>query len=198
MLSEEQLRDVLAIKERIAGRMEKCQEELGALEREAAVLDEILRQSSFARASSLPPSKPAERGAGRAEPAEPDAEPAEAEPAREGGPEPEIVKLVWKQRQSEIGSAAVRPGSISITLDGHVSLDADTPPLKSFFVGKVIGGMRKKDLDDGLEPIDCSVLADGRQLRGITVTGYRDASRVREIINTAEWSLNRMLERAAE
>ena len=202
MLSEEQLRDVLAVKERIAARMEKCQEELNALEREAAVLDEILRQSSFARASSLPP-KPAERGAGRAEPAqaagrEPDAGPAGAEPAQEGGPEPEIVKLVWKQRQSEIGSAAVRPGSISITLDGHVSLDADTPPLKSFFVGKVIGGMRKKDLDDGLEPIDCSVLADGRQLRGITVTGYRDASRVREIINTAEWSLNRMLERAAE
>ena len=191
MLSEEQLRDVLAIKERIAGRMEKCQEELNALEREAAVLDDILRQSSFTKASSLPPSKPVERGAGQAEPEE-------AEPAQEAGPEPEIVKLVWKQRQSEIGSAAVRPGSISITLDGQVSLDADTPPLKSFFVGKVIGGMRKKDLEDGLEPIDCSVLADGRQLRGITVTGYRDASRVREIINTAEWSLNRMLERAAE
>ena len=196
MLSEEQLRDVLAIKERIAGRMEKCQEELNALEREAAVLDDILRQSSFTKASSLPPSKPVERGAGQAEPAE--AGPEEAEPAPEAGPEPEIVKLVWKQRQSEIGSAAVRPGSISITLDGQVSLDADTPPLKSFFVGKVIGGMRKKDLEDGLEPIDCSVLADGRQLRGITVTGYRDASRVREIINTAEWSLNRMLERAAE
>lgn len=180
MLSEGQLRDALAIKERVAARMEKCQEELAMLEKEAAILDDVLRQSSFTKASSLPRGAP-------------------AGPARPAGPEAEVIKLVWKQKQAQIGSALVRPGSISITLDGSVSLDADTPPLKSFFVDKVIAGMRKKDIDDGVpEPIDCAVSRDGQQIRGITVTGYRDASRVREIINTAEWSLNRMLERAAE
>ena len=180
MLSEERLRDVLAIKERIAGRMEKCHQEMAMLEKEAAVLDEILLQSSFTKASSLP-------SGGQAAPPKP-----------EEGPGGETVKLVWKQKQTQIGSALVTPGSISITIDGSVHVDADTPPFKSFFVDKVIAGMRKKDLDDGLEPVDCAVDVDGREIRSITVTGYRDASRVREIINTAEWSLNRMLERAAE
>lgn len=190
MLSEEQLRDVLAIREHTAKRMERCQEEMDALEKEAALLDEMLKQSSFARASSLPRDGPAPgegqdgggQDAGGAPPAE--------------GPEP--VSIMWKEKQVEIGSARVTPERVSITLNDSVSIDAQTPPLMSFFVGKVIGGMRKKDSDDGVaDPIECSVGSDGGAVRSITVTGYRDPARVREIINTAEWSLNRMLERAA-
>lgn len=188
MLSEEQLRDVLAIREHTTKRMERCQEEMDALEKEAALLDEMLKQSSFARASSLPRDGPAP-GEGQDGVAAGGAPPAE-------GPEP--VSIMWKEKQVEIGSARVTPERVSITLNDSVSIDAQTPPLMSFFVGKVIGGMRKKDSDDGVaDPIECSVGSDGGAVRSITVTGYRDPARVREIINTAEWSLNRMLERAA-
>ena len=192
MLSEEQLRDVLAIREHTAKRMERCQEEMDTLEKEAALLDEMLKQSSFARASSLPRSGPAPGGGqdGGVQ----DGGAAEAPPAQ--GPEP--VSIMWKEKQVEIGSARVTPERVYITLNDSVSIDAQTPPLMSFFVGKVIGGMRKKDSDDGVaEPIECAVGSDGGAVRSITVTGYRDPARVREIINTAEWSLNRMLERAA-
>lgn len=185
VLSEERLKDVLALKDRTDEKIERCHRELEMLEKEAAVLDDVLKQSSFARASSLP------RGQAVPERAPPESG------AQGGGPEP--VKLVWKKEQREIGSAVVTPERVSITLDESVSVDAGTPPFESFFMGKVIGGMRKKDSDEGVpDPIECTVGKDGPAIRTITVTGYRDPGRVGEIINTAEWSLNRMLERAAE
>lgn len=175
VLSEEQLRDVLALKERVAEKIERCHKELEMLEKESAVLDDILKQSSFARASSLPRSAP----------------------ASDDGPEPTI--LVWKKERREIGSARITPERIFITLEEWVSLDAETPPFKSFFMDKIIGDMRKKDLDDGItDPIECTVDRKGTDIKTITIARYRDPDRAREITNTVEWSLNRMLERAAE
>lgn len=175
MLSEEQLRDVLALKERAAEKIERCHKELEMLEKESAVLDDILKQSSFARASSLPRSAP---------------------PADDG---PEPVMLVWKKERREIGSARITPERVSITLEEWVSVDPETPPFKTFFMDKIIGGMRKKDSDDGIaDPIECTVDKRGTDIKTITVTRYGDPDRAREIINTAEWSINRMLERAAE
>ena len=52
---------------------------------------------------------------------------------------------------------------VSIVLEDNVTLDPDTPPLKTFFVDRIIGEMKKKDIeqvesgvikkDDTLDPI---------------------------------------------
>ncbi len=61
--------------------------------------------------------------------------------------------------------------------------------------------MKKKDIADmekGIitqdSMIDCLVNKDGTSLREIIIKNYRQKERVNEIINTATWSLSKMIE----
>ena len=79
-----------------------------------------------------------------------------------------------------------------------------TPPLKTFFVDRIIGEMKKNDIrqvEDGKiknhEVIDCIINDNGSKIREIVIKNYREKERVDEIINTATWSLTRMIENSA-
>ena len=61
--------------------------------------------------------------------------------------------------------------------------------------------MKKKDMQDveagkiqKESVIDCTVNEDNTRIKEIIVKNYRQRNRVNEIINTASWSLARMLE----
>ncbi len=82
-----------------------------------------------------------------------------------------------------------------------MDIEADTPPLKSFFIDRIIAEMKRKDSSEiqrgKIQPesaIDFIINKNGSQLREIIVKNYRQTERVNEIINTIAWSLTRMLE----
>jgi hypothetical protein len=82
-----------------------------------------------------------------------------------------------------------------------VNLDIETQPFKSFFLGRIIGGMESKDnLDvqngkiDQDSVINCIINKDGNTIREILIKNYRERERVNEIINTVTWSFSRMIE----
>ncbi|MBA4453855.1 MAG: hypothetical protein H2B05_02785, partial [Nitrosopumilaceae archaeon] len=77
----------------------------------------------------------------------------------------------------------------------------DIPPFKSFFLDRIIGEMRKKDTADADTGkiqkdsiIDYVINKNGSDIREIIIKNYKEKERVNEIINTAGWSLTRMLE----
>ena len=83
-------------------------------------------------------------------------------------------------------------------------LDPKTPPLKTFFNDRIIGDMKKNDIqqvEDGKiktsEIIDCVINDNDSKIREIIIKNYRQKERVDEIINTATWCLNRMVENSA-
>ena len=93
---------------------------------------------------------------------------------------------------------------VSIILDDDVTLDPDTPPLKTFFVDRIIGEMKKKDIEQVEsgeikkdDIINCVINDNGSRIREIIIKNYRQEERVDEIINTATWSLTRMIENSA-
>jgi len=93
---------------------------------------------------------------------------------------------------------------VSIILDDDVTLDPDTPPLKTFFVDRIIGEMKKKDVEQVEsgeikkdDIINCVINDNGNRIREIIIKNYRQEERVDEIINTATWSLTRMTENSA-
>ncbi len=64
--------------------------------------------------------------------------------------------------------------------------------------------MKKNDIqqvEDGkiknYEVIDCVINDSGNEIREIIIKNYREKERVDEIINTATWSLTRMIENSA-
>jgi hypothetical protein len=95
----------------------------------------------------------------------------------------------------------VTPEQVSIILDEQILINADTPPFKSFFLDRIIGEMKKKDFVEAENGkiqkesiIDYIINKNGSDIREIIIKNYREKQRVTELINTAGWSLTRMLE----
>ena len=186
--TDEQIQKMLELKESIIDKMAKHQEELDFLEKNLEVLDVILKGSSFTKASSLPrDEKPSQN----------------VEVGKENKPESIPIK---KNKDGEIiANAFVTPEQISIILNEGMSLTDETPPLRTFFIERIIGEMKKidsADVKDGKidasSVIDCIINKNGPSIREIIIKNYRQKERLDEIINTATWSLTRMLENSAK
>lgn len=172
--SEEQIRDILKLKERIGKQIENHKEEIENLEKNLSILNSILRQSSFTKASSLTTKK-----------LEKDS----------------FIPITKGPTGPVIANAYVTPDQVSIVLKESVGLHYETPPFKSFFLDRIIGGMKREDFSDAENGriqndsvIECIVNKSGTTIREIIVKNYRQKERVNEIINTAAWSLTRMIE----
>ena len=191
VFSAEQIRKVAELRDNLSAEVEKHREAVELLEKNISILDMILKESSFAKASSLVAASdlPADKAA-------PDVSSSTESPIAE-----EPIPIKDKSDKQIIARAHVTPKQVSIILDGRVQLSSSMPPFKSFFLDRIIDGMRKKDFADadaGRIPresvIDCTVNEDNSRLGEIIVRNYREKGRITEIINTVRWSLTRMLE----
>ncbi len=102
---------------------------------------------------------------------------------------------------SVIANAYVTPEQVSIIMEDNIGLQPETPPLKSFFVERIIGEMKKKDFEEAESGkiqkdsiIDCIINKNESEIREIIIKNYRQKERVNEIINTAAWSLSKMID----
>ena len=100
-----------------------------------------------------------------------------------------------------MANANITEKQVSILLSDEIKVDANTPPFKSFFLDRIIGEMKKKDLQEVNEGriqkdaiIECMINKEGSEMKEINVRNYRYKERVNELINTVGWSLSRMLE----
>jgi len=144
------------------------------------VLDAILKQSSFTKASDLTRNAPKTI-------------------------KQERKKAITKSSDgTTIAKAFVTNDEVSIILEDYVILDPDTPPLKTFIVFRFIGVIKIKDIvqvESGVikkdDIINCVIYDNWSRIRDFIFKNYRQEERVDEIINTATWSLTRMTENSA-
>ena len=180
--SEEQIKQIVDLRENMLQQVDKHQEGIEMLEKNITVLDEFLKGSSFTKASQL-----------------------EIKDEIENNVESEQVKNsipIKRGNDGEIiANAYVTPDQVSIILDEQIIINADTPPFKSFFLDRIVGEMKKKDsveVENGKiqkeSIIDYMINKNGADIREIIIKNYRQKERVNELINTAGWSLTRMLE----
>ena len=193
--TDEQIEKMLELKESIVDKMAKHQDELDFLQKNLDILDVVLKGSSFTKASSLPrKSEPSVETIVKKE-------------------EPSVETIVKKEDTTDsiqikknkdgevIANAFVTPEKISIIMSEGIGLTDEIPPLRSFFIERIIGEMKKIDsVDvkngkiDQSSVIDCVINKNGQAIREIIIKNYRQKERLDEIINTATWSLTRMLE----
>ena len=183
--SDEQVKEIVALRDNMMQQVDKHQEGIEMLEKNIVILDGFLKDSSFVKASKIKISD-----------------------------EPEIEKNVVVPKTVDdsipikrgndgkiIANAYVTPDQVSIILEEQVLINADTPPFKSFFLDRIIGEMKKKDFVEAENGkiqkesiIDYIINKNGTDIREIIIKNYREKQRVTELINTAGWSLTRMLE----
>ncbi len=164
--SDEQIRDMLELKEDLDGKIIKYREQIEKLEKNISVLD----------TRNAPKTIKQERK----------------------------IAITKSSDGTTIANAFVTSDEVSIILEDNVILDPKTPPLKTFFIDRIIGEMKKNDVqqvEDGKiknhEVIDCVINDNGDKIREIIIKNYRQKERIDEIINTATWSLTRMIENSA-
>lgn len=194
--SEEEIRRAADLKLWIESRIVELQTDLDRLRETLAVVDSVLRRTSFKRADEIPLTAPTR------------ASPAAAQPAAAQRMESAEFETKRQLRRSKdgtvLGEALVTVSRVQIQVAPELQLAMTTPPFRSFFVDRILEGMRAKDLESvshgKLKPSEAlayKILEDGGNLREIAITNYREKSRLNEILNTATWAFARMLEKGA-
>ena len=173
--SDEQIHDVLKLKDHILNEIEKYKQEIEMFEKNLGILNSVLKESSFTKASDLS--------------------------TKQTKSDSTKIPLTRGSSGEIIANAYVTPTQVSIVLNDDIGLDENTPPLKSFFIDRIIADMKRKDSSDvqrgKIQPdsvIDYVINKNGSHIREIIVKNYRQKDRVNEIINTAAWSFSRMIE----
>ena len=182
--SEEQMKDIVSLKENLIGQIEEHQKAIEMLEKNLIILDLTLKESSFTKASQLvTENKP------------------QMIKKTEAKSSAESIPIKRGNDGKTIANAYITTDQLSIVLDKEIELDADTPPFKSFFIDRIIGEMKRKDFEDAENGkiqkesvINYIINKNGTDIREIIIKNYRQKERANELINTAGWSLTRMLE----
>ncbi len=185
--SEEQIRDIVAMRDSLAKQIDKHQNAIELLEKNITILDLVLKESSFTKASALGTTKTTET---------PTKNPVSSTEKLESS-----IPITSGSDGKVIANAYITPDQVSIVLEDNMGINADIPPFKSFFIDRIIGEMKRKDSAEAEigkiqkeSIIDYIINKNGSDIREIIIKNYRQKERVNEIINTAGWSLTRMLE----
>jgi hypothetical protein len=185
--TEDQLRRNAELKLWMETRIGELQEEMDRLKEALAVIDSVLRASSFRPATDIGPTT---------------ARPELEEASEEYEPIPEMRELKRDKGGDTIAVAQVTRRRLKIEPVPEVNLKADTPPFKSFLLGKILAGMAANDegsvakgkLKKG-EELRYTLAEKGGRISAITVENYREKERLNEILSTTSWTFSRMLEK---
>ena len=115
----------------------------------------------------------------------------------------EIRSLKRAKDNLLISNAEYTSTYVRIPLVNDINLNINTPPFKSFFLNRILEGMKSKDKEkiqkgeiDESEIIDYEVDNDENgKINSVTISNYRERERLNEIFNTATWVFTRMLEK---
>ncbi len=187
--SEDDVRRAAEIREWLMKQIAEKQEELGRLRNTLSVVDSILKQGSFRAAATLAPEPelaPAKQAITKSPP--PPAKQASFEVGKD------VKQLKRAKDEFLLANAEVTASSVIIT--PVVNLNSSTPPFKSFFLNRILDGMKAKDAERSVpDALTYSVDEADGQIRRITINNYRDKDRLGEIFNTSTWVFTRMLEK---
>jgi hypothetical protein len=205
--SEDDVRRAAEIREWLVKQISDKAEELDRLKTTLTLVDSLLKQGSFRAAAALEPKAAARQAGGNNAPP-----PAAAAAARQSSLETggsgsgrDVRPIKRAKDELVLANAEVAPNAITITPAPGVTLSANTPPFRSFFLSRILDGMKGKDAErvsqgamKESDAISYKVDEDGSSgnIKKIIISNYRDKERLQEIFNTSAWVFTRMLEKA--
>ena len=215
--SEDDIRRAAEVREWLMKEVTNKKEELDKLRETLLIVDSILKKVSFITASNLESSATnlkekivpefqsvnekritnTEHGSNSA------MKLTSTDNIRNDNQEMEIRPLKRAKDDLLISNAVYNSTYVTIPLANDIILNINTPPFKSFFINRILEGMKTEDREkfqkgeiNESQIIEYKVDTDEHgDIRSITVSNYRERERLNEIFNTATWVLTRMLEK---
>src|SRR5215204_5476906 len=243
--SEEDIRRAAEIREWLIKEISDRQEEVERLRTTLSIIDNLLKQGSFraaanlglgAAATSAPAGSTTAATATTAQvqqqtrptPPPPQQQPQEAAVAGPtlratadngsggAGDDGRNIKPLKRAKDDFLlANAEISPDAVVIIPAPGINLNVNTPPFKSFFLNRILEGMKSKDTEkvsqgalresDALnykveEEQDIGASGGGGSSSGIikriVINKYREKDRLQEIFNTSAWVFTRMLEKS--
>jgi len=215
--SEDDIRRAAEVREWLVKEVTNKKEELDKLRDTLLIVDSLLKKTSFITASHLESSASnlKDRSATEYQTLDKE-ETVQTKPSSDstikstnteyGQDDNQGVQIKSLKRAKDnllISNAEYTSTYVKIPLVNDINLNINTPPFKSFFLNRILEGMKSKDKEkiqkgeiDESEIIDYNVDNDENgQIKSVTISNYRERERLIEIFNTATWVFTRMLEK---
>lgn len=215
--SEDDIRRAAEVREWLVKEVTNKKEELDKLRDTLLIVDSLLKKTSFITASHLDSSASnlKERSAPEYQSLHKE-ETVQTKPSidsttkstntdygQDNNQGIEIRSLKRAKDNLLISNAEYTSTYVRIPLVDDINLNINTPPFKSFFLNRILEGMKLKDKEkiqkgeiDESEIIDYKVDNDENgKINSVTISNYRERERLNEIFNTATWVFTRMLEK---
>src|ERR671914_778347 len=194
--SEDDVRRAAEIREWLVKQISDKQEEIERLRTTLLLIDNRLKHGSFRPASNItssvtvPPSASAEASVGAAKMSNPIKQQRTATTAN--------------SMAETIANGELLPNSLEIVPAEGIILNVNTPPFRSFFLNRILEGMKTKDAEKvsqkqikDTESLNYQVEEDNNgSIKKIMIINYREKERLNEIFNTSTWVFTRMIEKS--
>ena len=237
--SEEDIRRAAEIREWLIKEISDKQEEVERLRTTLSIIDNLLKQGSFKAAANLgfgaatstpagsttaattaqvqqqtrqaagPPQQQQQQGAAAAPTLRATADNGVSS-GGDGGDNRNIKPLKRAKDDFLLANAEISPDAVVIVPAPGINLNANTPPFKSFFLNRILEGMKNKDAEKvsqgalsesdafnyKVEEDDSGGGGSSGIIKRIVINKYREKDRLQEIFNTSAWVFTRMLEKS--
>ena len=242
--SEEDIRRAAEIREWLIKEITDKQEEVERLRTTLSIIDNLLKQGSFKAAANLgsgaatstpagsttaattaqvqqqtrqaagPPQQQQQQQGAAAAPTLRATADNGVSSGGDGGDNRNIKPLKRAKDDFLLANAEISLDAVVIVPAPGINLNANTPPFKSFFLNRILEGMKNKDaekvsqgalsesdaLNYKVEEDDSggggSSSSSGGIIKRIVINRYREKDRLQEIFNTSAWVFTRMLEKS--
>ena len=218
--SEDDIRRAAEVREWLVKEVTNKKEELDKLRDTLLIVDSLLKKTSFITASNLESSatnikdkivpeiqsvkeKENEMTTKTKSSSDLTSELASKDNSLDDNQGVEIKPLKRAKDNFLISNAEYTSTYVKIPLVNDINLNINTPPFRSFFINRILEGMKTKDKEkiqkgeiSESDIIDFKVDSDQNgMIKSVTVSNYREKERLNEIFNTATWVFSRMLEK---
>ena len=192
--SEDDIRRAADAREWLIKSISDRQEEVERLRTILAIIDNLLKQGSFKAAASL-----GFVTAGTATTqVQQTRQHAPTAPTLKSSDNRDIKPLKRAKDDFWLANAEMSPNAVVLVPAPGVNLNVNTPPFKSFFLNRILDGMKNKDASQGIKEPDAlnyKVEEENGTIKRILINNYHDKERLQEIFNTSSWVFTTMLEK---
>ena len=216
--SEDDIRRAAEVREWLVKEVTNKKEELDKLRNTLLIVDSLLKKTSFISALNLesPASNLKNKSTQQYRPVHEEEDTTQQKPKinsvtrspsdeyrKDDTQGVEIRPLKRAKDNLLISNAEYTPTYVRIALVDDINLNINTPPFKTFFLNRILDGMKMKDREKvqkgeliESEIIDYKVDNDENgKINSVMISNYRESERLNEIFNTATWVFTRMLEK---
>jgi len=213
--SDDDIRNAAEIREWLNKQILEKQDEIERLQITLALIDSLLKQGSFKAASNYSVAK----SNNNKQDVKLHQGPSNTQVLKSNNPintqelndesiddEHEVRSIKRPKDNLTVARFHIFQDYINIVPEENINISVETPPFKSFFLNRILQGMKNKDLEkikQGMfsesDAMDYEVITDTQnpdKIKNIRISRFKEKERINEIFNTAAWVITRMLEKS--